>query len=351
MSGIDVELLEEEYDEDFRPPRDKHYSVAATERIEQDDPARVIAVDRGRVTVLLEGEVVEATYAGSMRGTRVVVGDHVRVRPPRHDTDVARVTDRLERTSVLRRTGDDTIDEARLVAANVDQVVVVLAGDHLAAGVRFLDRVLVAAEVGGVEGVVCINKLDVADTGGVAAVRARYEDVGYTVLGTSAVTGTGVERLRWQLEGAWTVLAGHSGVGKSSLYNLLVPHAEQEVAEIGRRGGRHTTVAARAEQVPGLDDGWIVDTPGVRSFGLGFVEEQQLPTAFPELRGLACELDDCRHDGEPGCRLDDAPISQERLDAYRRLLSSIRGDDAWEHDEWGGEELERDARDDLEDDA
>ena len=337
MSGIDVELLEEEYDEDFRPPRDKQYSVAANERIEQDERARVVAVDRGRVTVLLDGEVVEATYAGSMRGTRVVVGDHVRVRPTRHETDVARVTARLERTSVLRRTGDDAVHEARLVAANVDQVVVVLAGDHLEAGARFLDRVLVAAEVGGVDGVVCVNKLDVADPAEVDAVRARYEEVGYTVLGTSAVTEEGVERLRWQLEDAWSVLAGHSGVGKSSLYNLLVPHADQEIAEIGRRGGRHTTVAARAEPVPGLEDGWVIDTPGVRSFGLGFVEEVQLASAFPELRGLGCELDDCRHDGEPGCRLQDAEISPERMAAYRRLLSSIRGDDAWEHDEWGSE--------------
>ena len=339
MSGIDVELLEEEYDEDFRPPRDKQYSVAANERIEQDEPARVVAVDRGRVTVLLDGEVVEATYAGSMRGTRVVVGDLVRVRPERHDSDTPRVTARLERSSVLQRTGDDATKEARLVAANVDQVVVVLAGDHLEAGVRFLDRVLVAAGVGGVEGVVCINKVDVADDEEVARVRAAYEDVGYTTLVTSAVTEEGVERLRWQLEDAWTVFAGHSGVGKSSLYNLLVPDAEQEVAEVGRRGGRHTTVAARAERVPGLDDGWIVDTPGVRSFGLGFVEEVQLASAFPELRGLGCELHDCRHDGEPGCRLEDAEISEDRLAAYRRLLSSIRGDDAWEHDEWGGDDV------------
>ena len=337
MPRIDVELLEEEFDEDFRPPRDKQYSVAANERIEQDEPARVVAVDRGRVTVLLEGEVLEATYAGSMRGVRVVVGDDVRVRPPRHETDTARVTAVLDRRSVLQRTGDDAVDEPRVVAANVDQVVVVLAGDHLDAGMRFLDRVLVAAELGGVGASVCINKLDVADPQEVAEVRARYEQIGYETLVTSAVTGEGVDRLRWQLEGTWTVLTGHSGVGKSSLYNLLVPDAEQEVAEVGRRGGRHTTVASRAERVPGLQDAWIVDTPGVRSFGLGFVEEDELADAFPELRGLGCEHDDCRHDGEPGCRLEEAEITDERLAAYRRLLSSIRGDDAWERDEWGSD--------------
>lgn len=337
MPRIDVELLEEEWDEDFRAPRDKHYSVAANERIDQDVPARVVAVDRGRVTVLLDGAVVEASYAGSMRGTRVVVGDHVRVRAARHATDTARVTARLERTSVLERTSDDGVHEARTVAANVDQVVVVLAGDHLAAGTRFLDRVLVAAEIGGVDAVACINKVDLADADEVASVRRRYETIGYQVLQTSALTREGIDRLRWQLEGCWTVLAGHSGVGKSSIYNLLVPAADQAVREVGRRGGRHTTVAARAEPVAGLDDGWVVDTPGVRSFGLGFVEEAQLGSAFPELRDLGCEHDDCRHDGEPGCRLEDAVITEERLAAYRRLLSSLRGDDVWERDEWGSD--------------
>lgn len=238
---------------------------------------------------------------------------------------------------MLQRTSDDAVSDGRIVAANVDQVVVVLAGDHLEAGARFLDRVLVAAEVGGVDAVLCVNKLDVADPDEVAAVRQRYEDIGYETLATSAETGEGIDRLRWQLEGAWSVLTGHSGVGKSSIYNLLVPDADQDVAEVGRRGGRHTTVASRAEPVAGLEDGWIIDTPGVRSFGIGFVAEEQLGSAFPELRGLGCDLDDCRHDGEPGCRLGEAAITDARLATYRRLLSSLRGDDAWERDEWGSE--------------
>lgn len=336
MPGIDVELLEEEWDDDFRPPRGKQYSVAATQRIEEDLPARVVTVDRGRVTVLLDGEVVEAAYAGSMRGTKVVVGDDVRVRPAAHAGDTARVTALLARRSVLRRTADDAVAEPRLVAANVDQAVVVLAGDHLDMGVRFLDRVLVAAEDGGIDGVVVVNKLDVADPDEVTAVRRRYEHVGYETLAVSARTGQGMERLRWQLEGVWTVLTGHSGVGKSSLYNLLVPDADQAVAEVGPRGGRHTTVAARAELVAGLDDGWVVDTPGVRSFGIGFLTEVRLAQAFPELAALDCALDDCRHDGEPGCALPGADIHEQRLAAYRRLLSSLRGDDAWERDEWAG---------------
>jgi ribosome biogenesis GTPase len=336
MADIDVELLEEEWDEDFRPPRGKQYSVAANDRIAEDPVGRVVALDRGRATVLVGDDIHEASYAGSMRRRKVSVGDRVRARLSGNEGGTALVTDLLERTSVLRRTSDDAVDLSRVVAANVDQAVVVIAGDHLAAGVRFLDRVAVAAESGGVEPVVCINKVDVADPDEVADVRAMYETVGYEVLTTSAKQDLGIDLLRWRLEGVWTVLTGHSGVGKSSLYNLLVPQAEQAVAAMGRRGGRHTTVAARAERVPGLSDAWVVDTPGVRSFGLGFLEEVTLGSAFPELRELGCDHQDCRHDGEPGCGLDPDAVAPSRLAAYRRLLSSLRGDDAWERDEWAG---------------
>ena len=97
MPRIDIELLEEEWDDDFRPPPGKKYSVAAQQRIDDDDVGRVVAVDRGRVTALVDGEVLEASYGGSMRGTKVVVGDRVRVRGVRHDGDTPRVTERLDR--------------------------------------------------------------------------------------------------------------------------------------------------------------------------------------------------------------------------------------------------------------
>lgn len=354
MPGIDIELLEEEWDEDLRPPSGKKYSVAAEERIRRDDPGRVVAVDRGRVTVLFEGDVHEATFAGSMRGTKVVVGDRVRVRPPRHESDTARVTERLERDTVLVRTSDDAIREERVVVANADQVVVVIAADYLEGGARFVDRVLVAAEHGRLDAIVCINKSDLLTAEEapsrlaeeVDAIARRYRAIGYEVLLTSARDDEGVDELNWRLEGCWTVMTGHSGVGKSSLYNLLVPHAEQEIGDIGPRGGRHTTVAARAEPVPGHDDAWLVDTPGVRSFGLGYVEEHELPELFPELRGLPCQLDDCLHDGEPGCAVDRAVIDEERLASYRRFLSAIRGDERWERDEWSSspdDDVEADA--------
>jgi ribosome biogenesis GTPase / thiamine phosphate phosphatase len=332
MGRIDVEAFEDEWEDDhaFVEPRRRTdaLSEAAKQKVATHDVSRVVAVDRGRITVVHEDEVLPARFAGGMRGTKVSVGDRVRVVPPRHDSDVARITELLERDSWLVRTGDDGQDDERVVVANADQIVVVVTADHLDAGTRFADRVLVAASVGRLDPVLCINKVDlVGDLAEVEAIRARYEAIGVPVRVTSAETGEGVDDVRLLLAGTWTAFTGHSGVGKSSLFNHLVPDAEQVVAEIGRFGGRHTTVAAIAVPVPGLE-AWLVDTPGVRSFGLGTLDADHLADHLPELARLACDLDDCLHDGEPGCALPAALAAGEvhptRLETYRRLLAALR---------------------------
>ena len=336
MPRIDMDALEDEWEEEVgrrgRPPRrEVIYSREARERIAEHDVARVVGVDRGHVDVLYEGHVATARYAGSMRGTKVVVGDRVRVRPPRHETDAARVLERLDRHTVLQRTGDDAdADDERVVVANADQVAVVLPADRLDEAVGFLDRVLVAGSVGGLHGLVVVNKVDlVKDPSTLDDVLDRYRDLDLPVVLTSASTGEGLDDLRDALAATWTVFSGHSGVGKSSLFNLLVPDADRDVGEIGRRGGRHTTVASRAMQVPDVD-AWLVDTPGVRAFGLGAITAVELAQHVPELAALDCALDDCLHDGEPGCRIDTAAIHPARLASYRRLLSAVRGEDPWE---------------------
>jgi ribosome biogenesis GTPase / thiamine phosphate phosphatase len=327
MPRIDFDAFEDEWeDDDERPPRrGRELSPAARARINELGSARVVAVDRGRVSVLFDGEVVDATLAGTMRGTKTVVGDHVRVRAPRHEQDLPRIVEVLDRETVLTRTGDDTEDDERILVANADQVVVVLAADHLDTGVRFLDRVMVSASVGGLETAVCVNRIDlVDDRGAVSSVMDRYQRLGVTWLVTSAKTGEGIDDLIALLSLQWSAFAGHSGVGKSSLFNLVVPEAEREVGEIGPRGGRHTTTASIAMHVRAID-AWLVDTPGVRSFGLGALEPRQLARHFPELAALTCAHDDCIHDGEPGCRLAEAQIHPDRLASYRRLLASLRG--------------------------
>ena len=341
MRRIDIEALEDEWEEEVgrqgRPPSgDVVYSPEARERIAEHDAARVVGVDRGHVDVLLEDEVQTARYAGSMRGRKVVVGDRVRIRPARHETDVPRVLERLDRATVLQRTGDDTDGDERVVVANADQVAVVLPADRLESSLGFLDRVQVAASVGGLETLVVANRIDLAtDDPTVAEVAARYRGLGFPVVLTSARTGEGMDELRRRLAGTWTAFSGHSGVGKSSLFNHLVPEADRTVGELGRHGGRHTTVASRAMPVPGVD-AWLVDTPGVRSFGLGALAPSDLARHLPELAGLDCALDDCLHDGEPGCRIGDADVHPARLASYRRLLAAVRGEDPWEAEEEDG---------------
>ena len=331
MSRIDIEALEDEWEDDHRPEprRNRDLSVAARARIDGLDVARVVGVDRGRITVLYDGDIVEAALAGTMRGTKAAVGDRVRVRAPKHEQDRPRIVEVLDRETVLTRTADDALDEERVVVANADLVVVVLAADYLDVGSRFLDRVMVAASVGGLDTALCINKIDLLGTGSdevraqVEAVTARYAAGGVEVVVTSAETGEGIEELRRLVAGGWTAFAGHSGVGKSSLFNHLVPGAAQAVAEIGRYGGRHTTVAAWALEAPALN-AWIIDTPGVRSFGLGGLKPEELHRHFPELAALRCQLDDCTHTGEPGCELPTSDIDPDRLATYERLLASLR---------------------------
>lgn len=330
MSRIDIDALEEEWDEDggVRGPRQR-ISRTARDKLARLEIGRVTMVDRGRVTVLLGEREVEARFGGTMRGEKVVVGDRVRVKPARRVSDTPRVVERLDRDTVLARSADDTVDEERVIVANVDEVIVVIAADHLDAGRGFADRVLVAAEAGGLDAAVCVNKIDLVGSGvgsEVEAVADRYGRAGYPVLRTSALTGEGVEALQERLAQRWTVFTGHSGVGKSSLFNRLVPSASHEVGELGRYGGRHTTARSRALRVPGSPGAWAVDTPGVRSFGLAAVSPEELADLFPELRDLDCELDGCLHAGDPGCGLAEEPdaVPGNRLEAYRRLLAALQ---------------------------
>jgi ribosome biogenesis GTPase len=228
----------------------------------------------------------------------------------------------LPRETTLTRTADDAQGDERVVVANVDTVFVVLTASYLDVGVRFLDRVLVAASAGGLSAGVVINKIDLVDNLDEAnAVASRYETIGCDVWLTSAITGEGVDALDQAIGDRWVAFAGHSGVGKSSLLNRLIPDANQRVAAVGRHGGRHTTVAAKAW--PNRHGGWLIDTPGVRSFGLAGVTPAALARHFPELAGLNCALDDCAHDSEPGCSVATATIHPKRKEAYERLKLAL----------------------------
>ncbi len=322
---IDYELLEEEFDDvdtaQHRRRRGTKPSVKAQERIDDAEVARVVAVARGLLEVFHDGRRQPARFAGSMRGTKVVVGDRVGIRLARHDSDVARVVSLVPRTSTLTRTPDDGDDTERLVVANADVVAAVVSADRIEPSQGFIDRVMVAASAGGLAPMVVVNKMDLVDDD-LAGQLAIYRKLGVAIHLTSAETGQGVEALGDDLAGKWTAFTGHSGVGKSSLFNLLVPAADQAVADIGRHGGRHTTVAAVASHITERD-AWLVDTPGVRSFGLGTVTPASLSRHFPELSDLPCALDDCTHLGEPGCAIDQAVITTRRWESYQRLYAAL----------------------------
>jgi len=341
MPSIDMDAFEDEWDDDVAVgPRGRPLaSPAARAQRSRQRAARVMAVDRGRIRVVLDDPSVseeaagplDVRYGGAMRGRRVVVGDRVRIAPAGGD-EPARVVERLDRTTSLRRTGDDLDHHERVLVADADAAAVVVGADNLESGLRFADRVIVSATSGGLATVLIINKADVLQGAEQEAMLALalepYDRAVETVLRVSARTGDGLDALRALLAGRWTVLTGHSGVGKSSLVNALAPNADQRTGEVGPRGGRHTTVASVAIPLPG--GGWLVDTPGVRSFGLGMLDRSGLVRGFPELAGLNCQLDDCRHDAEPGCVLPEAGLHPVRLAAFHRLAAALEGtpDDA-----------------------
>ncbi|GAB3266328.1 ribosome small subunit-dependent GTPase A [Alteromonas gracilis] len=287
---------------------------------------RVVTVDRGRYTCLVEDVLVTAMKSRPLGRKGVVVGDEVRIvgDTSGRDGSLARIVEVATRRTVLRRTADDDDPVERVVVANADQLVIVTALADPEPRTGFIDRALVAAYDAGMRPLLCLTKSDLASPD---ALLATYAPLGVAAVATRR--GADPEPVRAMLEGRTSVLLGHSGVGKSTLVNALVPDAAREVGHVnvvtGR--GRHTSTSALMLALPD-DEGWIVDTPGIRSFGLAHVDPRDLIEAFPDLaaHGHDCPRG-CSHEAdEPDCALDEAaeqdPAVAERVASYRRLLAS-----------------------------
>lgn len=279
------------------------------------------AVDRGRYRCLVDGRAVTAMRARELGRKGVVVGDRVAlVGDVSGEPDtLARVVRVEPRTSTLRRTADDTDPVERIIVANADRLVIVTALADPEPRPRMIDRCLVAAFDAGLEPLLCLTKADLAPPD---ALLAAYAPLGVAHVVTQR--GTDLAELREHLAGTMSVLVGHSGVGKSTLVNALVPEAERAVGDVnavtGR--GRHTSSSAIALELPG--GGWIIDTPGVRSFGLAHVDATELVGSFPDLAEGAVECPrGCTH-LQPDCALDAwvaaGHAEEARLDSLRRLL-------------------------------
>ncbi|WP_132878525.1 ribosome small subunit-dependent GTPase A [Tamaricihabitans halophyticus] len=294
--------------------------------------AMVTGVDRGRWTCALEathGREVIAMRARELGRTPIVVGDQVDLvgdTSGRPDS-LARIVRVHPRTSVLRRTADDDDPYERVVVANAERLLIVTALADPPPRTGFVDRCLVAAYAGGLEPVLCFTKSDLADA---EELIARYAELELPI----EITRFDQEpaSLAGELAGRVTALVGHSGVGKSTLVNRLVPDAVLATGEVSAVGkGRHTSVAAVALPLPA--GGWVIDTPGIRSFGLAHVTPDDIVSAFPEFAEAAEECPSgCGHLGEPAdpdCALDELAgtggATAGRLTSLRRLLASRAG--------------------------
>jgi ribosome biogenesis GTPase len=289
----------------------------------------VFSVDRGRYGVMVDGAEVTAMRARELGRASMVVGDRVGV-----VGDVSGATDTLarivrldERKTVLRRTADDNDPQERISVANADQLVVVTALADPEPSYGFIDRCLVAALSAGLEPLLCLTKSDLAEPD---ATLERYSELSVPAVVTHR--GGPQDELLDRLSGQVSVLVGHSGVGKSTLINALVPSADRAIGVVSAIGkGRHTSTSAVALPLPGDRGGWVIDTPGLRSFGLAHVTADDLLWAFPDLEDGANQCPPgCEHlSAAAGCRLDEwvaaGHSSVERLEAFRRLLASRTG--------------------------
>ncbi len=325
----------DEDDVRVRPQRGKS-RPRTKDRPEHNQAAEgfVLAVDRGRYTCLLsDGDrEITAMRARELGRKGIVVGDRVAlVGDLAGGSDaLARVVRVEPRRSVLRRTADDTDPVERVVVANADQLAVVVALVDPEPRPRLIDRALVAAFDAGLSPLLVLTKSDLHTPDDLLAA--------YAFLDVPAVVthrGGNLDALRERLKGRTTVLLGHSGVGKSTLVNALVPGADRATGVVNRvtGRGRHTSSSAVALRLPD-GDGWVVDTPGIRSFGLAHVDVNRVINAFPDL--LAGTQDcprGCTHD-EPECGLDSyvaaGHAEPARLDSLRRLLRAreLPDDDA-----------------------
>jgi ribosome biogenesis GTPase len=288
----------------------------------------VVSVDRGRWGCVPEGRPdvrVTAMRARELGRTPIVVGDDVDLvgdLSGRPDT-LARIVRRGERRTVLRRTADDTDPTERVVVANADQLLVVVALADPPPRTGLVDRTLIAAYTGGLTPILCLTKTDLAPPEPFAK---QFADLDLTVV--AAGRDDPLLAVADLLVGKITVLLGHSGVGKSTLVNRLVPEADRAVGavtDIGR--GRHTSTQSLA--LPLSSSGWVIDTPGIRSFGLAHIRPDDVLLAFSDLAEVIQDCPrGCGHMGppaDPECALDTltGPAAR-RVAAARRLLAALR---------------------------
>ncbi len=251
----------------------------------------------------------------------MAVGDRVEIEEL--DDGSCRITRVLPRERVLSRRAMARRRD-QIMAANLDQLAIVVAATRPSPDLHMLDRLLAVAELNDLDPFIICNKTDLADS--LPPELDIYSGLGYDVLPTSIPASVGLSALRERLGGRTTVLAGASGVGKSSLLNALFPGLDLRVGDVGERKGRGRHTTTSAQLIPIDDETFIADTPGIQHFVPTGVGVDVLGGAFPDLRPFAgdCRFGDCRHRAEPGCAvlaaLEDDLVDQRRYESYLALL-------------------------------
>lgn len=278
-----------------------------------------VETDQGVITSRLRGRLTK----DPMESDAAALGDCVLVR--RLEDGMGAIEEILERESVLSRSAPGRPDIEQVLVANPDQAVFVFSCAEPDPNFRMLDRLLVVAEREEIPAVICANKIDLVVRRSAKGEFEPYRNLGYEVIYTSAKTGKGIRKLRRLLKNKISLLAGPSGVGKTSLLNKVQPGLGARTSAISNATGkgRHTTVVP--ELIPVEDGGYVADTPGLKAFALWDIEPEELDAYFPEIRPLVagCEFSDCTHMHEPGCAVIEAvevgQITPERYDSYIRI--------------------------------
>jgi len=282
-------------------------------------------------------QAADGTYDCGIRGvfrlspkqtSPVVVGDRVEFSVEQQTFGT--IIDVAQRMTKLSRPNVENPESEQIIIANIEQLVVVASVDKPRLRLGAIDRFLLAAERAGMTGCVCINKTDLDPAEKYHDTVRVYRSAGYAVVACSALTGRGMEDVRGILQDRVSLFAGHSGVGKSTIINVLQPGLQIKTAEISLATGKgvHTTTAV---QLHPLDmGGYIADSPGLREVGLWEIKPTELAGLYPEMRGFLgqCRFRNCAHIGEPGCAIKEAVaagrMTPERYEGYIRIYNSLQ---------------------------
>lgn len=282
----------------------------------------LVRMEEQDILCILGGRLKQMNYETTVL---VTAGDRVRV----HEADPPRIEEIIPRKTTLTRWSEGSFQRPVPVAANADQVVITVSWEEPELKTGLIDRYICAAAIAEIKPLICCNKIDLADNPEtVLRSLAYYNEKGYACILTSVENGEGLEELKHHLASSISVFSGPSGVGKSSIIDHLLPHFKLRIGQVSESTGKgqHTTTRARLLDFPG--GGFLIDTPGIKTFSLSRNDIQHIPRVFPGFGTLArnCQFPDCTHTHETNCAVKDAldhSIPVERYDSYQRILESL----------------------------